>query len=551
METLKNIISSWTYGKYIPKDDKAKLADLTKQLVDVKYEKLRTELNILMTQSKLTKKSLEAIKKLTDGLKEDGMTIEMANELIEETIKEIEDDTLESRLDMECDRYNKFTENNPAEHISYDTNKNRYTLDYDNERTKSKELNKLIDKIKKIVGGKKEKNFLKITPHKKIEYKGKKIIIYLSDNKAYFDINHVISLFDDIKSKKEKYNEYKSNIVLYDFRDNMYGGFYIKEFINQETFFKMLLHTNSLFSNKFKNDVAKLLDNLTNNGSITIADNKLVSCANACAKKPIELLIEEYNYTQTYENESLLELAKNQIRECKKTNWNKYLKKHVMYFFLITLEDPDKLNRILCKIGYSCDLIERFKSLESEYKCKFYLLGLKLVNSVMDEKEFHTLLKRKYPEFIVKLKIGSHDKDETYVFDKDLYKTFLDYVDKVEFTSNEISIEEESNRIINNYFDNIEERFEMEIVHKFRQIVRIDSITNELQKDVVIQINKSHYELLLSRETNNYKLSEMKLKNEFTLKQREFDHKEMMMDKEIELMKIKLEIAKVNNLEKK
>jgi hypothetical protein len=165
-----------------------------------------------------------------------------------------------------------------------------------------------------------------------------------------------------------------------------------------------------------------------------------------------------------------------------------------------------------------------------------------------DDKDFHLLLKKKYPEFIVKLKIGSQDKDETYVFDKDLYKTFLDYVDKVEFTSNEISIEEESNRIINNYFDNIEERFEMEIVHKFRQI---DSITNELQKDVVIQINKSHYELLLSRETNNYKLSEMKLKNEFTLKQREFDHKEMMMDKEIELMKIKLEIAKVNNREKK
>lgn len=192
METLKNIISSWTYGKYIPKDDKAKLADLTKQLVDVKYEKLRTELNILMTQSKLTKKSLDAIKKLTDGLKEDGMTIEMANELIEETIKEIEDDTLESRLDMECDRYNKFTESNPAEYIRYDTNKNRYILEYDDERTKSKDLNKLIDKIKKILGDKKEKKFLKIAPHKKIEYKGKKIIIYLSDNKAYFDINHVI-----------------------------------------------------------------------------------------------------------------------------------------------------------------------------------------------------------------------------------------------------------------------------------------------------------------------------------------------------------------------
>lgn len=545
MDTLKKIISSLTYGKYIPKDDKAKLAELTKQLVDVKYEKLRTELNVLMSQYKLTKKSLDAITKLTNELKDNSMTIETASELIEETIKEIEDDTLESRLDMECDRYNKFTENNPAEYIYFNQSKDRYILRYDNKELKSKKLHKLVNEL--LIGLKKEKNFIKIEATKKIEYKGKKIIIYLSDNKAYFDINHVISLFDDIKSKKEKYIEYKGNIVFYDFRDNMYGGFYIKEFINQETFFKMLLHTNSIFSNKFKNDVAKLLDSLTTNGMITITNNNMV----AITKKPNEYIIEEYNYTQTYENENLLGLAKERIKECKKLNWNKFLKKHIMYFFLITLEDPDGLNRILCKIGYSCNLIDRFKSLEVEYKCKFYLLGLKLVHSVQDEKEFHTLLKRKYPEFIVNLKIGSHDKDETYVFDKDLYKTFLDYVDKVEFTSNENSIEEESNKIINNYFDNIEERFEMEIIQKFRQIIRIDSITNELQKDVVININKSHYELLLIKEANNYKLSEMKLKNEYELKHREFDHKETMMDKEIDLMRIRLEIAKIKNMESK
>lgn len=545
METIRKLISSWTYGKYIPKDDKTKLAELSKQLVDTKYEKIKEELNILLSQYKLTKKSLDSINKLADGLKEYGLTIEKATELIEETIKEIEDDTLESKLDKDCDRYNKYTESNPAEYIRYDIHKNRYELEYDEERIKSKDLNKLIDKIKKILGGKKKENFLQIAPHKKIEYKGKKIIIYLSqDNKAYFDINHIICLFDDIKSKKDKYNEYKGKIVLYDFRDNMYGGFYIKEFINQETFFQILLHTNSVFSNKFKNDVAKLLDSLTNKGVLTISNNNLV----ANIKKPNEYLIEEYNYTQTYENENLVELVKNQIKECKKTNWNKYLKKHIMYFFVITLEDPDKLNRILCKVGYSCSLIDRFKSLESEYKCKFYLLGLKLVHSVQDEKDFHLLLKKKYPEFIVNLKIGTHDKDETYVFDKDLYKTFLDYVDKVEFTSSEHLMEEESNKIINNYFENIEERFEIEIIQKFRQIIRIDNITNMLQKEVVIEINKTHYNLLLIKETNNYKITEMRLNNEFTLKQREFDHKEIMMDKEIELARIKLETAKVKNI---
>lgn len=41
----------------------------------------------------------------------------------------------------------------------------------------------------------------------------------------------------------------------------------------------------------------------------------------------------------------------------------------------------------------------------------------------------------------------------------------------------------------------------------------------------------------------------MKLKNEYELKHREFDHKEKMMDKEIDLMRIRLEIAKIKNIE--
>ena len=55
-----------------------------------------------------------------------------------------------------------------------------------------------------------EKIFPNFVQQKKIEYKDKKIIIYLTENnKAYFDLNHVINLLDD-KSKKDKYFEYKS-----------------------------------------------------------------------------------------------------------------------------------------------------------------------------------------------------------------------------------------------------------------------------------------------------------------------------------------------------
>ena len=106
-----------------------------------------------------------------------------------------------------------------------------------------------------------------------------------------------------------------------------------------------------------------------------------------------------------------------------------------MYMFIITLDDPDGLNRILSKIGYTCDLAERIRSLQNEYKCKFYLIGLKTVYSVQDEKDFHRSLKSVFPEFTVNLKIGSNDKDETYVFDINLYKTFANYIDKIKFNT--------------------------------------------------------------------------------------------------------------------
>lgn len=81
--------------------------------------------------------------------------------------------------------------------------------------------------------------------------------------------------------------------------------------------------------------------------------------------------------------------------------------------------------------------------------------------------------------------------------------------------------------------------------------INFSNITNEVQRNNANKIISEHYELLLIKEANNYKLSEMKLKNEYELKHREFEHKETMMDKEIDLMRIRLEIAKIKNIESK
>lgn len=207
-----------------------------------------------------------------------------------------------------------------------------------------------------------------------------------------------------------------------------------------------------------------------------------------------------------------------------------------MYCFIITLDDPTGKNRILIKIGYSCDILERIKSLGYEYKCKFYLIGMKIINNVKDEKEFHLLLKYKFSELFVPVKIGNHDKDEVYVFDLQLYKTFIEYKGAEVIDDIQIKLEEESRLVMNDYFNNIEERFELELIKKLGQIIKIDKVINEHQKGIIIEMNRDHYKYLESRDEHKYKLDELKEKNR---------HIEVLKDKEIELKKLDFEILKI------
>jgi hypothetical protein len=531
MEKLNDIFSDLICGKHIVKAKKTEIEELCNILDKIKYYKLIEVLKDVIESTKYTKKLRDTIEKLKSGLQIDGIAEDTKCDLIEDAIKEIEDINLEKILDSECDRYNKFTESNPTEHIYYDKTNKIYIYD-NNKKISKKNKSELMVKIKKKILEEKEKLFPKIIYQKNIEYKNKKIIIYLVDNIPYFDINHVFNLIDN-KSKKDQYKKYTNKIKLYNIRDNDVGGFYIKEFIDKETFFNILLHTNSTFSDKFKKDVSKLLDKLTSDGTIVIKNDTLTISDNIILKKSNnEIIKDEYIYTQTYDNNELINFIKNEINRCKKMNWHKYCKKHILYFFVITIDDPDGKKRILCKIGYSSDLIERFKSLEYEYKCKFYLLGMKTIYREQDEKEFHKHLKIKFPELIVNLKINKHDKDETYIFDRLLYDTFLKYSDKVEFNSEEIKLEKEIDDMMNNYFKNMENQFEIELINKFKNIIKI---TNEYEKEAYITTNIKYYEYLLVKENNRH-IESMKDKEIYLQK----------LDKEIELKKLEFDIIKFN-----
>ena len=144
----------------------------------------------------------------------------------------------------------KFTENNPAEYITYDKDKDRYMLRYNNEIIKNKIL-------KEKLGDKKEKNFRNFVPHKKIEYKNKRIIIYMTEDLM------ILILKINIVNIKMIFH-YMISVIM------IMVDFILKNLSVKKYFIKMLLHTNSVFSNKFKDDIAKILDELTNNGQLII-----------------------------------------------------------------------------------------------------------------------------------------------------------------------------------------------------------------------------------------------------------------------------------------
>ena len=532
MEDTINLLKSLS-SKYIKIDVRNKIEELIKE---EKNDELKDILIKIISKGKFlsdTKLEFENFLKKYDKEISKNKSTELSKDIDElnknksTEIILINDNTLESILDLQCSRYNKYTKSNVAEYISYDSSHKNYILSIPNIKKKtSKNLEKLIEKLKnyyeentKFVWKKFELNIF--------EYKSKKFIVYIHEGKPYFDINHVINLFDDIKAKNNKYDEYKSQIELYKICDNEYGGFYIKEFINQETFFKMLLHTNSIFSNKFKDDVAKLLNKLSDSNNLLIQNDKL----------EINQSEYKYEYTQTYSNIPLFKYVDDKIKLFKKINVFKYDKLHVMYMCIIYLPDPLKQNRIICKIGYTFNIIDRIKSLRYEYDCKIYMIGFKTIHSENDEKEFHKTLKKLYPELVLNCKIKDIEKTELYIFDKKLYETYLLFQDKVILNHVNVELDNSTSSIIN------DDTFNKHMLNNTIDIIKFKDIKNENQQNTFIELTHKYYEHLnILREDDLYKYKCEREDDLFKYKcRREDELLKYKSEREDELLKYKTE----------
>jgi hypothetical protein len=175
-----------------------------------------------------------------------------------------------------------------------------------------------------------------------------------------------------------------------------------------------------------------------------------------------------YVWTQTYDNKAYMEDIYYLASECRKLDRNEYHDEPVLYIGILRIKDPLNKNRIIIKIGFSDNIWGRNKSLgrkkssgrietlKDEYGCDFELLGLKKIFQKSDEEQFHAELKKKFPHLIVNMKVKGRNKTEVYVFDRDIYQRFLDFVPR----SVKTNIDEKTERKVEKYFEDSQERLQ-------------------------------------------------------------------------------------------
>lgn len=170
-----------------------------------------------------------------------------------------------------------------------------------------------------------------------------------------------------------------------------------------------------------------------------------------------------YTWMQTYDNKNYMKDICYLSSECRKLDRNEYHEEPVLYIGILGIKDPLNKNRIIIKIGFSDNIWKRIKTLKTEYGCDFELLGLKKIFQESDEQQFHTELKKEFPHLIVDIQIKNQNKTEVYVYDREIYERFLEFVPRN--VKNKIDEKEErkldkyfvdSNKRLQNYFQNLE-----------------------------------------------------------------------------------------------
>jgi hypothetical protein len=197
-----------------------------------------------------------------------GMLILKGDEIVRNKVYEMEDE-----LDMKMKRYNRNSAMNPMMGITRDRQSGLYILNYKTVRKKSSKLEKLVKIIIDDYNISEEDE-----PVSWIDYKNERLIIYGLLERPKFDIQHVLKILKTVGERNyyAKYYKYKDKISSVTLKKNAYGGYIIRELIDEETMYNMILSSNNEYAKEFKKDVSKILVKLREKEMLVVKDDQLI-----------------------------------------------------------------------------------------------------------------------------------------------------------------------------------------------------------------------------------------------------------------------------------
>jgi len=166
-------------------------------------------------------------------------------------------------------------------------------------------------------------------------------------------------------------------------------------------------------------------------------------------------------------------------------------KGNYFYIFLTNIKDPENKNRLIIKIGFTTDLEERQKTLESYYKCKLWLLGYRNINGIYNETKFQNYLKKYYFQYYIPLKKMKKNNskikcNETYYLNSSLMSSFNQYVKNL---PNAIELEQEKTKqIVEQEKTKQEEEKTKQEEEKTKQIVEQEKTKQDEEKTKQLQL---------------------------------------------------------------
>lgn len=396
--------------------------------------------NLISLKTHITDRELKIIEPIIDIL-EKGRLIKSDKIIIEEKKKsmiklvnryeeefneesnedEVDDnktvDDIEIELDLKILKYNGFSKTHPMVGISFIKSKSLWRLQLNNIESTSKDKNVIIEKSKNILLPKNKESVIKIRDKKFFSYDNHYFLTYWNKTDPLFDIQHIISILN-LKDTyiNQKYKEFRSQITNYTWHKNEFGGYILRELISETTMFEILMSSNSKTSKSFKKDVAKILTELRKEGNLEITNTKILK-KHANIDIPHDTQIKnliEKPHQLSYDDITDMNQLYIHINQIAYISLTSFLNQSVLYAFIVSLKTDHNL--VIIKFGWTLNILERIESLHTEYGSNFYLIGIKKIKNETVEKDFHSVIKQKYPECIENVKIKGKDKKELYKF---------------------------------------------------------------------------------------------------------------------------------------